>query len=168
MHSRVENKRHCSKLIQGGWVNMLRKRWQQAISRNAAGTLRWREIKQVFVCWEPRLLTLPGRISRISCSSVIKEAVNNLEQYLHMHKHEPQDTSRIWAAFSPLLGEAGAQGGEKGTALACALGTPCRSKKNDLFSPSNLPQMPEQILGRAGNTKGVVLGLMQDMEQGQV
>ena len=68
MHSRGENKRHCSKLIQGGWINTLRKRWQQAISLNAAGTPRWREIKQVFVRTEPSLLTLPGRISGISCS----------------------------------------------------------------------------------------------------
>lgn len=56
---------------------------------------------------------------------------------------------------------------EKGTSLACALGTPC-TKKSDLFSPSNLPHMPEQVPGGAGNTRGVVLGLVQDMEQGQV
>lgn len=68
MHSKGENKRRCSKLIQGGWINTLRKRWQQAISLNAAGTPRWREIKQVFVRTQPSLLTLPGRISGISCS----------------------------------------------------------------------------------------------------
>lgn len=57
---------------------------------------------------------------------------------------------------------------EKGTSLACVLGAPCRSKVSDLFSPRNLPQMPEQIPGRVGNTRAVVLRLVQDMEQGQV
>lgn len=68
MPSRGENKRHCLKLIQGGWINALQKQQQQAISLNAAGTPRWREIKQVFMRTEPSLLTLPGRISQIGCS----------------------------------------------------------------------------------------------------
>lgn len=79
-----------------GWVNTLWKRWQQAISPNAAGTPRWLEIKQVFARTEPSPRPPAGLPSRegsggISCCypSLTKEAGKNLQQCLHIHKQQP-------------------------------------------------------------------------------
>lgn len=161
MHLRGENKRHCSKLIQGGWINTFWKRWQQAISLNAAGTPRWREIKQVFVCTEPSPLTLPGRISGISCS--------------------PFSTKRGWQQFAAVFACAqtltpGTPPGsvllsvpyterqehrDKGTSLARALETPRTSKNVTCSAPVTCPECHSESsaeLGIPGGSPGAGTG----------